>query len=50
MHADVIHVLEEGHIVESGSHQQLLQRNGRYADSWAQQITAAGEDLAPVEV
>jgi ATP-binding cassette subfamily B protein len=50
MHADVIHVLEEGHIVESGSHHQLLQRNGRYADSWAQQITAAHEDPAPVEV
>ena len=50
MHADVIHVLEEGHIVESGSHNQLLQRNGRYADSWAQQITGAGEDLVAVEM
>src|SRR5882724_10286698 len=47
MHADVIHVLEEGHIVESGSHYQLLQRNGRYADSWAKQTTAAGDDLVP---
>jgi ATP-binding cassette subfamily B protein len=45
MHADVIHVLEEGHIVESGSHYQLLQRNGRYADSWTRQTTAAGDDL-----
>jgi ATP-binding cassette, subfamily B, bacterial len=49
MHADVIHVLEAGHIVESGSHYQLLQRNGRYADSWARQTTAAGEDLAAVD-
>jgi ATP-binding cassette subfamily B protein len=47
MHADVIHVLEEGHIVESGSHYQLLQRNGRYADSWARQTTTAGDDLVP---
>jgi ATP-binding cassette subfamily B protein len=47
MHADVIHVLEEGHIVESGSHYQLLQRNGRYADSWARQTTAAGDNLVP---
>jgi len=45
MHADVIHVLEEGRIVESGSHYQLLQRNGRYAESWAKQTTAAGADL-----
>jgi ATP-binding cassette subfamily B protein len=45
MHADVIHVLEEGRIVESGSHYQLLQRNGRYAESWAKQTTAAGDDL-----
>jgi ATP-binding cassette subfamily B protein len=45
MHADVIHVLEEGHIVESGSHYQLLQQNGRYADSWAKQTTAVGDNL-----
>jgi ATP-binding cassette subfamily B protein len=50
MHADVIHVLEEGHIVESGSHHQLLTRNGRYADSWSKQITAACEDLSALEV
>jgi ATP-binding cassette subfamily B protein len=50
MHADVIHVLEEGHIVESGSHHQLLTRNGRYADSWSKQITAVCEDLSALEV
>ena len=37
MQADVIHVLENGQIVESGSHQQLLQLRGRYAYSWARQ-------------
>lgn len=41
MHADVIHVLEEGKIVESGSHYQLLDQNGRYAESWAAQMDAA---------
>jgi len=41
MHADVIHVLEQGHIVESGNHYQLLERNGRYAESWATQMEAA---------
>ncbi|QRV83861.1 ABC transporter transmembrane region [Ceratobasidium sp. AG-Ba] len=31
--ADMIHVIEDGRIVESGSHAQLLERNGRYVDS-----------------
>jgi len=29
--ADIIHVLEDGLIVESGSHEELLTKNGRYA-------------------
>ena len=46
MHADVIHVLEEGRIVESGGHYQLLERDGRYAESWTRQTTAADDNLA----
>jgi ATP-binding cassette subfamily B protein len=43
MHADVIHVMDRGRIVESGSHQRLLDQNGLYAESWARQnmLTAA---------
>ncbi len=37
MVADVIHVMEEGRAVESGSHRELLTRNGRYAASWREQ-------------
>ena len=37
MQADVIHVLEDGRVVESGSHQKLLDLGGRYAYSWARQ-------------
>ncbi len=38
MHADVIHVLNHGRIVESGSHAELIGRGGEYARSWKAQI------------
>ena len=40
MHADVIHVMHRGRIVESGSHQQLVNQNGFYAESWSRQMTS----------
>ena len=41
MHADIIHVMEHGHIIEAGSHYELLDRDGLYADSWKRQMNAA---------
>lgn len=41
MKADVIHVMERGRIVESGTHQELLALNGRYAVSWHAQMREA---------
>ena len=43
MHADVIHVLDQGRVIESGSHHELLERNGRYAESWSTQMDAAAD-------
>lgn len=37
MQADMIHVMDAGRIIESGSHADLLAQNGRYAESWNQQ-------------
>jgi ATP-binding cassette subfamily B protein len=37
MYADIIHVMDEGRIIESGSHQELLALGGRYAASWQAQ-------------
>lgn len=38
MQADIIHVMDQGQIVESGSHDDLVALGGRYASSWQQQM------------
>ncbi len=38
MHADKIFVLEKGHIIESGTHDDLLEQKGLYHAMWRQQI------------
>ncbi len=40
MHADVIHVMDRGRIVESGSHPRLIEQNGLYAQSWSRQMVS----------
>lgn len=36
--ADIIHVMYDGRIVETGSHDELLARDGHYAQSWRAQV------------
>ena len=43
LHADVIHVLEKGAVVESGDHDRLLESRGLYYAMWRQQIGERSE-------
>ena len=47
--ADVIHVLEDGRLIESGSHGELLALGGRYAELYEMQFgeMQLGEDVLP---
>jgi len=38
MHADKIFVLEKGHVIETGTHHDLLEEKGLYYAMWRQQI------------
>ena len=59
MQADVIHVMDSGQVVESGTHAELLAMGGRYAASWRTQMRqeetmsgdgAAGADAVEIEL
>ena len=41
MRADIIHVMRNGQIVESGNHNELLELGGLYAQSWLAQMPTA---------
>jgi len=40
--SDIIIVLEEGKIIEQGSHDQLIDRNGRYSELYTRQLIEQG--------
>jgi len=44
-HADVIYVLDQGRIVQFGSHANLVAAGGLYCDMWLQQVSGDRETL-----
>ncbi len=58
MQADVIHVMDAGQVVETGTHDELIALGGRYASSWRAQMRQeegivgdgqAGDEAADVQ-
>jgi ATP-binding cassette subfamily B protein len=50
LRADLICVMHQGRIVETGTHAELLARRGRYAQSWSAQMRAAQEPILPPQM
>jgi len=45
VHADQIVVLDNGRVVERGTHDDLLDRDGLYAELWARQAAERSAQL-----
>ncbi|NJD90903.1 MAG: ABC transporter ATP-binding protein [Geobacter sp.] len=43
LQADMIHVMDQGRIIESGTHPELLAARGRYEESWTRQMRQQSE-------
>ncbi|KAH5170663.1 hypothetical protein HBI24_238040 [Parastagonospora nodorum] len=48
--SDVIIVLREGNVAESGTHEKLIDRGGLYSELWSAQETLFVDDVKEVEV
>ena len=44
--SDIIFVLRDGQVVEQGTHNELLERNGLYSDLWNAQEVSLGQDMS----
>jgi ATP-binding cassette subfamily B protein len=43
-YADIIQVMDQGRVIESGTHEELVAQAGRYAESWAEQTRSAAAE------
>ena len=48
--ADNIIVLKDGRVHEEGSHDELLEKNGMYADMWNKQLHSASNSGSRVDL
>lgn len=48
LRADLLHVVDGGRVVESGSHRELLRADGAYARLYRMQLVTEGEQLLAV--
>jgi ABC-type transport system involved in Fe-S cluster assembly fused permease/ATPase subunit len=46
--SDYIYVLDQGHVVEHGDHDQLLHLGGQYSTLWQQQIRSVKPNPVPL--
>ncbi|KAI9675807.1 MAG: hypothetical protein M1829_003232 [Trizodia sp. TS-e1964] len=49
VHADMIIVIEDGKILEQGTHDQLLEINGKYSKLWAKQALGKSNPTKPAD-
>ena len=42
--ADRVYLFEQGQIAEEGTHRELLERNGKYADMWHKQADTYNDE------
>ncbi|KDN41300.1 hypothetical protein RSAG8_07569, partial [Rhizoctonia solani AG-8 WAC10335] len=47
--SDLILVFHQGEIIESGTQRELIERDGRFAAMWADQMSSMGEGRTPAE-
>ncbi len=48
LHADLIHVIEAGHVIESGTHEQLIAQGGAYSRLFRLQFAKFLETRQPL--
>jgi ATP-binding cassette subfamily B protein len=46
-YADIIHVMQDGQVIQSGSHDELVAGDGLYARSWARQMAHSQTSTIP---